>query len=208
MLSGSGLRTLMRMSRKMIATFDNGSEGWCFMLYLFDLDGTIIHSYMESVNRDYDGFSLKPGVEGRIAALRGVGDHIAIVTNQAGVAFGYVSQQQVLDKFRRVACFLDYNSIWLCDGRVPLHLGLSPDALPFFVCYNDARSPNPLYIDAARRKPSPAMLLEAVSFYYASLFETVFIGDRAEDEASARSASMRFVWADDFFGSESARGSF
>jgi len=51
----------------------------------------------------------------------------------------------------------------------------------------------------ARRKPSGAMIREAMARYVYSASETLYVGDRPEDEAAARNAGVGFQWADDFF---------
>lgn len=53
--------------------------------------------------------------------------------------------------------------------------------------------------DTARRKPSPAMLLEAMALAGASRGETLFIGDQVADEQAANAAGVAFCYACEFF---------
>ena len=80
-------------------------------------------------------------------------------------------------------------------------LGL-PATIPVAVCFSDVRSKNPRYnqpADAGRRKPCGAMLRELMAEAGLSIDQTMFIGDRPEDEAAAADAGVTFMWAHDFF---------
>jgi D-glycero-D-manno-heptose 1,7-bisphosphate phosphatase len=50
-----------------------------------------------------------------------------------------------------------------------------------------------------RRKPGPGMLLEAMRDFEASPEQTLFIGDRAEDQQAAKNAGIDFTPAGEFF---------
>jgi D-glycero-D-manno-heptose 1,7-bisphosphate phosphatase len=175
------------------------------MLYLFDLDGTLISSYMDNPDRNFHTWHPLPGREHTIARLRHLGHDVALVSNQAGVAFGLTTEQDVIKKFGRVAMVFGFASIWIHDGGEPMHAGWDAPALDCFVCYNDARSKNMQYQDARRRKPSGSMIREAMAVVGLSDDDTddrgkvIYVGDRAEDEAAARDAGVRFVWAEEFF---------
>lgn len=73
------------------------------------------------------------------------------------------------------------------------------------ICFS---SPNekalPEYYNAndPRRKPNPGMLLEGMKHVGVEASETLFVGDRDEDEQAAKNAGVDFVWAKDFFGDE------
>jgi D-glycero-D-manno-heptose 1,7-bisphosphate phosphatase len=176
--------------------------------YLFDLDGTIVAPYMDRSDREFDAVELLPGVAERWKYLRwNTGDNLAIVSNQGGVAFGYQSEQQVTEKFRKVAVALGYDwiEVW-SGGDTPLEMDSgathAPGVLTFFVCYHDTRGQAPYNdpIQAARRKPSGAMIREAIATDPSD--DVLFIGDRPEDEAAARDAGVDFQWAKDFFAAE------
>jgi D-glycero-D-manno-heptose 1,7-bisphosphate phosphatase len=151
------------------------------MLYLFDLDGTLISGYMDNPDKDYYAWQPLPGRGARIAELRRAGHIVGIVTNQAGVAFGHITEADWEDKIADVChrLRLDWEAV--------------------YVCFADSRSSDPRYQDASRRKPSGAMIKEAMTRYAYSAQETLYVGDRPEDEAAAADAGVAFQWAEEFF---------
>lgn len=174
------------------------------MLYLFDMDGTLISSYMDNPDRNYHVWQLLPGRAGRIQQLIAAGHQIGIVSNQGGVAFGLISEQDVVQKLGQVAAQLGFASFWLHDGGQPMRAGWDSPALDCFVCYNDPRSKRAAYQDASRRKPSGAMICEAMAIFPEDVRSGVLmVGDRPEDEAAAQDAGVRFAWAEEFFGGSS-----
>lgn len=50
-----------------------------------------------------------------------------------------------------------------------------------------------------RRKPRPGMIQDAMRDFEAEIEETLYVGDRDEDQAAARAASVDFCWAEEFF---------
>ncbi len=155
------------------------------MLYLFDLDGTLIESYMNTANRDYNQWILLPGRRELLQTLQADGHSLGIVTNQGGVAFGHVSQAAAEAKLAEVKRRLDLPDLWIA------------------VCYADRRGKRPYNNprDAARRKPSGAMIREAVAaFPHPASRGVLYVGDRPEDQQAARDAGVSFQSADSFFG--------
>lgn len=154
------------------------------MLYLFDLDGTLISSYMDNPDRDYHTWQPLPGRGRRIRELRDAGHVVGIVSNQGGVAFGLSTEADWEAKIADV-----------CNR-------LRIDWEAIYVCFADARSRNPRYRDpaqVARRKPSGAMIREAMARWAYGPAETLYVGDRPEDEQAARDAGVAFAWAEEFF---------
>src|SRR5262245_60784670 len=114
------------------------------MLYCFDLDGTLISGYMDNPDKDYSRWDVLPGRRKKLAELQARGDKIVIITNQGGVAFGHVTEQEAWNKVYAAA----------------LACGLPPDTIRTYACFHDTRG-LPRYSDptmAARRKPSGAMI--------------------------------------------------
>lgn len=168
-------------------------------MMLFDLDGTLIRSYMERVDKRYDVVELLPGVLERLEELD---EDIAIVTNQGSVAFGYQSEQDVIAKLKRVGSALDYFNISLFTEtfeRYTTGIDGQYAMLPIYVCYSDKRSPDPRYQDARRRKPSGAMITEALRNAGQAAAGSFYVGDREEDKQAAADAGVGFLWAKDFF---------
>lgn len=165
------------------------------MLYLFDLDGTLISSYLDRPGRVYDQWEVLPSRRERLAELRAAGHTVGIATNQAGVAFGFVTEDQVREKI----------------GRVLEALGLPADT-PYTACFGHAQARLPQYRapeQLACRKPSGHMITEMLErFPEAAAEGTVYVGDRPEDRAAAEDAGVAFVPAEAFFQlSPSADGS-
>jgi D-glycero-D-manno-heptose 1,7-bisphosphate phosphatase len=177
-----------------------------YELLIFDLDGTLISSYMDDPQRRYDRWEVLPG---RVAALlnqRANGRSMSLVSNQAGVAFGHIDAGEVEQKFCQVAAALRFGHLELHDGsgvvRELYGASRTPGLLIAHVCYADARSRDRRYSDpaqVARRKPSGAMIREAMVAQGAGPTQTLYIGDRPEDEQAAADAGVDFMWAADFF---------
>lgn len=155
------------------------------MLYIFDLDNTLIEGYIDPKQPFARVAPLPRRIE-VLTNLRQQGHIIAIATNQGGVAFGYNTEADVQAKLSRALAAL----------------GLAPDTF-VAVCYSDRRSRNPAYnqpADCARRKPSGAMLREAiVAAPEASARGVLYVGDRPEDEQAAQNAGVPFQWEHEFF---------
>lgn len=168
------------------------------MLHLFDLDGTLISSYMENADKDYNKWTLLPGRKEHLSLLLAEGHTIAIVTNQGGVAFGKITELDWQHKIFAVLKQLD-----LVDQEVVGNVGV-------YVCFADGRSPLAKYrtpIQVARRKPSPAMLQEAMrDFPDAALRGVMMVGDREEDREAALAADVQFEYADAYFAASVENG--
>jgi histidinol phosphatase-like enzyme len=175
--------------------------------YLFDLDGTLIVGYMDRSDKDFAPVELLPGVAETWKRLRWeTGNNMAIVTNQAGVAFGFISEEDVILKFQRVASALGYDWIEVhSGGDEPLELeSLVPGGegvLRFHVCYTHPKATVEQYQEdnlvSDRRKPSPLMINEARDGEATT--RVIFVGDSREDEGAARNAGVPFQWAREFF---------
>lgn len=156
------------------------------MLYLFDLDGTLITSYMDNADRDYHHWSILPHRVEVLAKLLVEGHQLGIVTNQAGVAFGHIQEREVTERL----------------SRVFIALGLPQDT-PVQASFGHAKSHKPAYRTPEmllRRKPSGQMIREHMMHYPAAAAEGVlYVGDRPEDQAAAEDAGVAFQWEHDFF---------
>jgi histidinol-phosphate phosphatase family protein len=118
---------------------------------------------------------LLPGVAAKLRPMR---DHlIFVVTNQAGVARGRLSLQQVEDAI----------------AEVDRQLG---DILTGWqICPHDEAH------RCACRKPKGGMLTELGAMYGVEMKDSTMVGDQEVDAAAARAAGVgHFVWASDFFG--------
>jgi D-glycero-D-manno-heptose 1,7-bisphosphate phosphatase len=155
------------------------------MLIGLDIDGTLVSSYMDRPDRAYDRWEVLPGRIEKLRELIDAGDEICLITNQAGVAMGHVTQSRVQ---RRTAQIVEA-------------LGLPPSTR-VYTCMHHPRGKG-RWAEAkgcARRKPSPAMLLEALADHDMEPGQMIYVGDRISDRQAARAARVRFQWADRFFG--------
>lgn len=160
------------------------------MLYAFDIDGTLIRSFLREgdAEHDYDDVELLPGRWDAIHAMAGDNASFALVTNQAGVAMGYQTPEQVWSKIGViVAAFGGFH------GR-PLSL---------HVCMTHPEAKLPAFVESAAmprmRKPGPGMLLAAVEVHHVDETDAVFVGDMKSDRLAAEAAKVAYYDADDFF---------
>lgn len=157
------------------------------MLYIFDIDGTLID----------DTGKFLPGVE-RWFQNRQSWHQVALATNQGGPACHdagwtwsdtYPALAEVEMKYGALASFLKaklFMSLVYVTKNGNL---LIPEGLPA----DDPRL-NPNW-----RKPKPGMLQAALQHFGYKPSEAVFVGDRSEDEDAARAAGVSFVPASQFF---------
>lgn len=170
-------------------------------LVICDLDGTLISPYMDNPDRDFNTWHVLPDRKEKLAALRNDHVEIAIATNQAGVGLGFVTEQHARNKFKQAMADLGIvHCNWLLYDQAPasgsyVNIGV----VSVHVCYNHVNAPAP-YDNPDRRKPQPAMLLEAMHMHNVQPDNTIMVGDSAEDRAAAERAGISFIWADDYFG--------
>lgn len=170
------------------------------MLYIFDIDGTLIKPYftkevakkrvVDTPTDDYD-YNRVEVMPNRIAqikllAMKDAHACFALATNQGGVAFGFVTVASVEDKLARVVNALDF--FYGC-------------AFSVHVCYNhpDATVEQYRYNDP-RRKPGPGMLDEAMQAHrILNRHGAVYVGDLDTDKQAAMAAGIAYMYAEDFF---------
>jgi len=135
-----------------------------------DRDGTI------SVDIPYcsrvEDFQLLPDAPRAIASLATHGFLIVIVTNQSGIARGYLNHTTLKDIHDRMQSF-----VASCGGRV--------DAI-----YSCPHHPEDRCLC---RKPLPGLLLEASSNLGIDLEHSYLIGDKETDIQAARAAGCRAI---------------
>ena len=144
-----------------------------------DRDNTLIAD--PGYIRRPDQVQLLPGVAEAVRRFRAAGYRVVVVTNQSGVARGYLTEDQlgaVHDRLRTLlrAEGAELDAIYYCpylDG---------PDAT--VATY---RRKSPL------RKPEPGMLLEAAADHHLDLARSWMIGDSERDMEAGRRAGCRSV---------------
>lgn len=177
-------------------------------LIMLDLDGTLVADALVEVSagdgktklerRQHELYTAPTLLDNRLNVLSRAaeeGDSFAIVTNQGGVAWGYHTQAEC---YERIACTL--RQLAFFGGR------------PFsvHVCFAHERATvSGFKAGAERRKPSAAMLLEAVhahdppgSDWVSNVGRApgyVMVGNHQVDEEAALAAGIDYVSADEFF---------
>lgn len=176
------------------------------MLYLFDLDDTLISSYMRAADMNYNIWEVLPGRVKRLRRILDHGEMYGIITNQAGVAFGHVTERDVRYKLHQVAWALGHAGARIFDGGVSFSTGEIPNSetgLLTWVCYDDIRARDARYrAYAGRRKPSGAMIREAAQHCGYTLQlpgHVLYVGDQESDLQTAADAGASFQWAHIFF---------
>lgn len=179
------------------------------MLFLFDIDGCLIESYMDAPDKAaaYERIVPLPGRREHLDRLRDEGQEVALVTNQGGVAFGYQTEGEVYAKLLAVLDVMGFPSI---GAVAPIKSEISPQGMGPAYCYAalwhpKARLPNYLPPSGsgdrdAWRKPGAGMLRQAMRDYGYGLLDTLFVGDMASDKAAAQAAGVTYAEAALYFG--------
>jgi len=135
-----------------------------------DRDGTIIEDL--GYLGDPDGIRFIPGAIEALQALQRAGYRLVLVTNQAGVARGLITEADV----RRVNARL---AARLAEAGVPLH--------GIYCCPHHPEHGPPEYRrDCGCRKPKPGMIHQAVRDLDLDPARSVVIGDHVTDAALAQ----------------------
>ncbi len=140
-------------------------------LVILDRDGVLNVDRSDYVTSPGQ-LALIPGAAAAVARLSEAGLATAIATNQACVAKGLLSLEGLAEIHEILSA-----RIADAGGRID-RIYVAPEA-------SDA--PN------GRRKPSPAMLNEAMAELGATAGQTVFIGDAERDWVAATAAGVRFL---------------
>jgi D-glycero-D-manno-heptose 1,7-bisphosphate phosphatase len=153
-----------------------------------DFDGTIRYSKTGKFIDHPDDIILFPDVQEKIWEYRNNGFLIFGITNQAGVAFGYKSVEDVEKENQRTLDFFE---------RDPFHIVQASFA------HEKGRKNNFKY-RSLMRKPNYGMLvlceIEAQTLgYIVDWDNSIFVGDRDDDEFCALNAGIEFISAEDFF---------
>ena len=162
-----------------------------FKLIIFDKDKTLVKpkSRGRFVNFPKDQVLLT-GVDEKIRRLREEGVLMAIATNQGGVSAGHKSLGAAKAELSYVMKLTQIKHGILCPymgGRRAC--ALTPDGVEMLQGG-----------EASWRKPGGGMVLCCLKTLGVEPRETLFVGDRPEDQQSAHSAGCQFRWAKNFFG--------
>jgi D-glycero-D-manno-heptose 1,7-bisphosphate phosphatase len=139
----------------------------CRAVFL-DRDGVL----MEDTHYCADPASVRvyPGVPQALRQLKQAGFRAFIITNQSGIARGLITEAQ-------------YHAV---HAELLRQLGAGVIDAAYYC-------PDPPGMPGSRRKPSPAMVLEAAAEFGVDLAASFFIGDKADDIECGRRAGLRTI---------------
>ena len=147
------------------------------MLYIFDLDGTLIES---NPNGPKDKVIFLPNVIKKCTKLHKAGHKLAIATNQGGCAFGHTTPDKVVEKLLEVAQYIPI-AHWAW-------------------CPHHPQGTNSYAYECLCRKPEPGMIYEcALELGYNSRRNITMVGDMNSDFLAAQKAGIHFEWTNEFF---------
>lgn len=139
-----------------------------------DRDGVlnVDHNYVGSVER----FEWMPGARDLVRHANACGWYVFVVTNQAGVARGFYTEQDVLALHRWINVQLRDKGASIDDFRYcPFH----PEGV--VEAYRGVHS---------WRKPEPGMLIDLMEHWPVDVARSLLIGDQPSDLAAARSVGV------------------
>lgn len=149
-------------------------------LYIFDKDKTLVGPLEGPPANSIEEQQLLPGVAEKCAALRAQGHILAVASNQGGVAWGFLTEDEAYDLVEHAADLIGAKAIAMCPhhpkGRIEQYA-----------------------IECPRRKPEPGMLLDLMQRFNFHANQTVYVGDMDTDRQAAEAAGIRFVEASEFF---------
>ncbi len=140
---------------------------------------------------------LVDGVAGGLRALREAGYRLVVVTNQAGVARGRFSEEDVDAVHQRIATLIDQQasqSVEKRHGDAATSNGTAGLIDRFYYCPYHPEATVPEYRrDHPWRKPHPGMILQAARDMGLDLTRSWMIGDQERDVLAGKSAGCRTV---------------
>jgi len=158
-------------------------------ILFLDRDGTLNRSLGGRPPNTLQEVELLPGVAAVLSERVEQGWLLVIVSNQGGVAGGYVSEEDVRAVQQRVVELL----------QVPV-------AASYFCPHMPGGRVTEYAIDCPNRKPRPGFILTALERFGARAEDCMFVGDSSTDRLAAQAAGVAFRWADLFFGRPIGRG--
>ena len=171
-------------------------------LVLFDKDGTLINPKSgERFVQSPEDQILRPGVEAKLARIHAAGTKMAIVSNQGGVACGHKTLKEACDEMEYAMRLTGI----MAGSFSPSHPDGEEMDMARISIYSSSHVDNPDVLDEDGiecRKPGPGMLLWSMNVFAMEASQTLFVGDRPEDERAAANAGVDFEWADNYFSAE------
>ena len=156
-----------------------------YSLIVLDADGSVrecvLHSTPEHpmpCHNQKSQWRVIEGTQGILAQYDWTHTFGGIVSNQAGIALNYTTNEAVEEEFS-----LLIRAIFPPFAKVALRYSpYAPDSSSY------------------ARKPSPWMILDIAREFSCRLDRTLYVGDSIEDKVAASRAGVEFLWAWQFFG--------
>lgn len=143
---------------------------------LLDRDGTIIVDPPDFRIKTFHDLHFFEDSTESLKYLKSNGFEIVLITNQAGVGEGIISEEEFWHVHNEMLRRLEQRGVSILDT---------------FVCFaeqNNSSDP--------RRKPNPGMLLEAAEKYDIDLPKTFMVGDREGDVMAGVNAGCKSILVD------------
>lgn len=145
-----------------------------------DKDGTVNVNVPYNVNPDL--VELMPGAAEGLLRLQDAGFKLLLVSNQAGVAYGYFPESALDALYQRLQALL---------GEAGVHLS------GFYYCPHHPQGTVQPYARACGcRKPLPGLIEQAAKQHSIDLAQSWFIGDILDDMEAGKRAGCRTVLVD------------
>lgn len=152
-------------------------------LLFLDRDGTLNRSLGLRPPNDRHEVELLPGVGATLHNYASQGWSLVIVTNQGGVAFGYLTEQQARSVHASVL------------EALPVEIDAS------YICPHHPEGTISRYAtDCPNRKPATGAIRNALDTFGADARQCLFVGDQETDRQAASVCGIEFRWASEFFG--------
>lgn len=151
------------------------------MLYIFDADSTLRRCTVKGqfCPNAPDQWEPIHWMQGRLSQIDWSVNQFAIVSNQGGIAHGYMTEPVAMGMLFDLAVLMT---------------GFAPKDGAIVIC------PHATKAGCACRKPSPQMVWNVLNTFNCSTADTLFIGDLDTDKGAAEAAGVSFQWAWDFCG--------
>jgi D-glycero-D-manno-heptose 1,7-bisphosphate phosphatase len=151
-------------------------------LLFLDRDGTLNRSLGHRPPNVPQEVELLPNVASTLTRYAADGWKLVVITNQGGVATGYLDEAQAHAVLQRVIDLLPVPvaASYLCPHMVGARIGK----------YD---------LDCPNRKPRPGFILDALERFGAQPEDCLLVGDALTDRQAAEAAGVPFCWADRFF---------
>jgi D-glycero-D-manno-heptose 1,7-bisphosphate phosphatase len=153
----------------------------------FDRDGIVNACVMGGYVTDVNDFLFLPDFFPFLTAVKQRGLRAILITNQQGIGKGLMSEDDLHRIHEFMQAELAHRTGWTFDD-IFFAGELDATSSKYKDCCSDEFVPPPEHI---RRKPSPAMLLEAAKKWDIDLAASWMIGDSISDAQAGRAAGCR-----------------